>query len=132
MYLEDVDLAFRAQLLGWGCLYQPLARVYHLGSATAGGQLASFLNGRNLIRLLAKDVPTELFPRLLPGILRYQTRRAREALGAWRGSAARATLRGQLAGLASLPRHLADRPPIQQRRRVSAEALYALLSPADS
>jgi GT2 family glycosyltransferase len=132
MYLEDVDLAFRAQLLGWGCMYQPLARVYHLGSATGGGKLASFLNGRNLIRLLAKDLPAELCPRMLPGILRYQARRARAALGAWRGSAARATLRGQLAGLASLPRHLADRPAIQQRRRVSVEALYALLSPAET
>ncbi len=132
MYLEDVDLAFRAQLLGWSCHYQPLARVYHVGSASGGGALASFLNGRNLIRLLAKDLPAELFPRLLPGIVRYQASRATAALGAWRGSAARATLRGQLAGLASLPRHLADRPAIQQRRRVSAETLYALLSPADT
>jgi GT2 family glycosyltransferase len=131
MYLEDVDLAFRAQLLGWSCHYQPLARVYHIGSATGGGELASFFNGRNLIRLLAKDLPTELWPRLRPGILRYQASRTRAALRAWRGSAARATLRGQLAGLASLPRHLADRPAIQRRRRVSAEALYSLLSPAD-
>jgi GT2 family glycosyltransferase len=132
MYLEDVDLAFRAQLRGWSCLYQPQARVYHLGSATGGGVLASFFNGRNLIRLLAKDLPAELFPRLMPGILRYQASRARAALRAWRGSAARATLRGQLAGLASLPRHLADRPAVQRRTRVSAEALYSLLSPADT
>ena len=85
-----------------------------------------------MIRLLAKDLPAELWPRLRPAILRYQIRRAREALGAWRGSAARATLRGQLVGMATLPRHLADRPAIQQRRRVSAEALYAMLSPADT
>jgi GT2 family glycosyltransferase len=129
MYLEDVDLAFRAQMQGWGCLYQPLARVYHQGSATGGGKLASFYNGRNLIRLLAKDVPSALVPRLLPGILRYQTRRAREALQAWRGSAARATLRGQLVGLAGLPRHIADRPSVQRRRRLSPDAIYALLSP---
>ena len=129
MYLEDVDLALRAQLRGWGCAYQPLARVYHRGSASAGGQLASYYNGRNLIRLLAKDLPADLLPRMLPGILRYQTRRARAALRAWRGSAARATLRGQLAGLAGLPAHLAARPPVQRRRRVSSEALYALLSP---
>jgi hypothetical protein len=29
-----------------------------------------------------------------------------------------------------LPRHLADRAPIQQRRRVSDEVIYALLGPA--
>jgi GT2 family glycosyltransferase len=128
MYLEDVDLAFRSQLRGWSCVYQPRARVYHRGSATGGGKLASYYNGRNLIRLLAKDVPTELLPRLLPGIVRYQTRRAREALVAWRGSAARATLRGQLAGLASLPFHLAARADVQRRRRVSIDTLYGLLS----
>jgi len=132
MYLEDVDLAFRAQLRGWSCLYQPAARAYHIGSASGGGVLASFLNGRNLIRLLAKDMPAELWPRLLPGIVRFQVNRAQAAVNAWRGSAARATLRGQLAGLASLPRHLADRPVVQRRNRVSAEALYSLLSPADT
>jgi GT2 family glycosyltransferase len=129
MYLEDVDLAFRAQLRGWSCMYQPLARVYHLGSASGGGKLASYYNGRNLIRLLAKDLPSGLVPTMLPGIVRYQARRARQALAAWRGSAARATLHGQMSGLAGLPRHLADRPSVQRRRRVSDRALYAMLSP---
>jgi GT2 family glycosyltransferase len=128
MYLEDVDLAFRAQLRGWACLYQPAARVCHLGSATGGGKLASFYNGRNLIRLLAKDLPSALVPIMLPAILAFQAQRARQALAAWRGSAARATLRGQLAGLAGLPGHLADRPPVQRRRRVSDQALYSLFS----
>jgi hypothetical protein len=62
-------------------------------------------------------------------MFRFQTRRASDALHAWRGSAARATLRGQLVGLAELPRHLAARPAIQQRRRVSDAAVLALLSP---
>jgi GT2 family glycosyltransferase len=129
MYLEDVDLAFRAQLRGWACLYQPNAVAVHRGGASGGGALESFYNGRNLIRLLAKDLPSGLVPRLLPGIARAQALRARAALGAWRGHAARATLRGQLAGLAQLPRHLADRPPIQRRRRVSDRAIFELLSP---
>jgi GT2 family glycosyltransferase len=130
MYLEDVDLAFRAQLRGWGCLYEPRARVLHQGGASGGGKLESFYNGRNLIRLLAKDLPTSLVARMRPAILRFQAHRARAALLAWRGSAARATLLGQLEGLAGLPRHLADRPPVQRRRRVSSETLYALFSPA--
>jgi GT2 family glycosyltransferase len=129
MYLEDVDLAFRAQLRGWGCLYQPLAVAVHRGGESGGGQLESFYNGRNLIRLLAKDLPSGLVPRLLPGIARAQAERTRQALVAWRGSAARATLRGQLAGLAEMPRHLADRPAIQRRRRVSDGAILEQLSP---
>jgi GT2 family glycosyltransferase len=129
MYLEDVDLAFRAQLRGWGCYYEPAARVMHRGGASGGGALESFYNGRNLIRLLAKDLPTGLVRCMLPAILTYQTQRWRQALGAWRGSAARATLRGQLVGVAGLPRHLADRPAIQRRRRVSDQTLFAQLSP---
>jgi len=129
MYLEDVDLAFRAQLRGWSCLYQPRARVFHVGTASAPGPLVSFYNGRNLIRLLVKDVPSGLLSTLLPAALGYQVRRAREAALAWRGAEARATLRGQLAGLLELPRHLHARGPIQARRRVSDAAVYALLSP---
>ncbi len=132
MYLEDVDLAFRAQLRGWGCLYWPAARVAHIGGASGGGVLESFYNGRNLIRLLAKDLPGGLLPRLWPGIVQYQWHRARLALGAWRGAAARATLRGQLVGLVGLPRHLAARPAIQSRRRVSDETIYSLMSPASA
>jgi GT2 family glycosyltransferase len=31
-YREDADVAWRAQLLGWKCLYTPLARAYHVRS----------------------------------------------------------------------------------------------------
>ena len=130
MYLEDVDLAFRAQLRGWACLYEPRARAYHRGGASARGALASFYNGRNLIRLLVKDLPSGLLPHMLPAIVQFQAQRARAALAAWRGSAARATLRGQMTGLAELPRYLADRAPVQRHKRVSDQTLYALLAPA--
>jgi hypothetical protein len=128
MYLEDVDLAFRAQLRGWACLYQPAARAVHVGGASGGGSLESFYNGRNLIRLLAKDLPTGLMPQLLPAIVRFQVQRSRDARAAWRSAAARATLRGQFAGLAELPRHLADRAPVQRRRRISDHAILELLA----
>ncbi len=36
LYLEDVDLAFRARLAGWKCLYVPGARVIHHHGGTAG------------------------------------------------------------------------------------------------
>jgi GT2 family glycosyltransferase len=129
MYLEDVDLAFRAQLRGWPCWYEPAARAYHRGGASGGGCLESFYNGRNLIRLLVKNMPSGLLPRVWKPILAFQLRRAIDALAAWRGSAARATLRGQLAGVAELPYHLAARSSIQRARRASDEAIYALLRP---
>jgi GT2 family glycosyltransferase len=128
MYLEDVDLAFRAQLRGWSCLFQPRARVHHRGGASGGGSLESYYNGRNLIRVVLKNVPGGLLGQVLPAHLRFQARRATAALDAWRGAAARATLRGQIAGFAAIPRDLRDRAAVQRRRRVSDAAIAALLT----
>lgn len=127
MYLEDVDLAFRAQLRRWRCWYQPAALVHHRGSASGGGPMASFYNGRNLVWLLAKNLPSGLLPRLGSGILARQWQRAADALSAWRGAAARATLRGQLAGALTIPSCLSARAAIQARRRLSDADVLQLL-----
>ncbi|MBI2756805.1 MAG: glycosyltransferase family 2 protein [Chloroflexi bacterium] len=127
-YLEDVDLALRAQLRGWSALYEPAARVVHRGSATGGGPLASYYNARNSIRLLVKTVPSALLPGLLPAILRAQARKAADAAAAWRGAAARATLRGLAAGLWTLPLHLAARRAVQARRTVPPDHVLRMLA----
>lgn len=126
-YLEDVDLAFRAQLRGWPCRYQPAARVIHRGSATGGGPLASYYNARNLPRLWVKNLPRALLRDALPGIWRTQAERLHSALVAWRGAEARATLGGQLAGLLGLPGALAARRDVQRGRRVPDSYVRALL-----
>lgn len=125
---EDVDLAWRAQLRGWQCVYAPRAVVYHKLSASGGGVTASYHDGRNFIYLLAKDVPGVVWRRHWPRILAGQLRITWEALRAWRGAAARARLRGQWAGLVGLPRMLAKRRPVQASRRVSDAYLLSLLS----
>ena len=106
MYLEDVDLAWRLRLLGWDAVFAPAARVYHQLSATGGGKLASYYVGRNTIWVIAKDMPGPLIRRHLGAILRGQWRVTWDALRAWRGDSARARLRGQIAGLAGLPKVL--------------------------
>jgi GT2 family glycosyltransferase len=56
-YLEDVDLAWRAQMRGWRALYVPQAVAYHHHSRTFGHASNDkyFLVGRNRVRLLAKN-----------------------------------------------------------------------------
>lgn len=56
-YLDDADVAWRAQMCGWRCLYAPEAVVYHRHSASFGHRSARkhFLVGRNRIRLVAKN-----------------------------------------------------------------------------
>jgi GT2 family glycosyltransferase len=128
MYLEDVDLNWRAQLAGYRAVFAPRAVVYHHLSATGGGKLASYYTGRNTIFILAKDLPGFIFRRYWRAIITAQLKIALEALRAWRGEAARARLRGQLAGLWGLPKWLAKRHLVNQKRRVSDSYIESLLT----
>ncbi len=59
-YLEDVDLGYRARLYGYDNLYEPSARVIHIGSATSGSKYNDFkvkLAARNNIYLHYKNQP---------------------------------------------------------------------------
>lgn len=126
---EDVDLGWRAQLAGWPCVYTPQAIVYHKVSATGAGTTNSFYDGRNFIYLIVKDYPWSLLRRHWRAVLRAQCHITRNALRAWRGEAARARLRGQLAGLCGIPRMLRARRAVQRTRHVSDTELLRVLTP---
>jgi GT2 family glycosyltransferase len=128
---EDIDLAWRAQLTGWRCVYAPHAVVYHKLRATGGGVTASFYDGRNFIYLLAKDYPGDLWRLHWRSVLRAQLRITGEALRAWRGEAARARLRGQLAGLWGLPKMMRKRRSVQRSRTVDRAYLEHILTEVD-
>ncbi len=131
MYLEDVDLAWRQQLAGWPTIYAPSAVAFHHLSASGGGPTASYYTGRNTIYVIAKNMPDALLRKFGSAILSAQRHIAWDALRAWRGTAARARLRGQLAGLLTWPRMLSKRRHIQRTRRVSIAHLESLLEPID-
>lgn len=116
MYCEDVDLNLRARRLGYRTVYAPSARVRHRLSATGGGPLASYYVARNLIYVLAKDLPRRFIRRNLGRIIKAQAGLAWEALRHVREPAARARLRGLLTGLLTWPRVL----PARRRMRRSA------------
>lgn len=126
---EDMDLAWRAQLAGYRCIYAPNALVYHRLAATGGGVTASYYDGRNMIWILIKDYPAALWRKHAFRILRAQVGLAWEALRAWRGAAARARLRGMVAGLSGVPKMLKKRRRIQRSRRVSITYLESILTP---
>jgi GT2 family glycosyltransferase len=128
---EDLDLAWRAQLTGWKCVYAPRAVVYHKLKASGGGVTASFHDGRNFIYLLVKDYPGDLWRAHWRAILRAQLRIAAQALRAWRGAAARARLRGQLAGLLGIPKMLRKRREVQRSRVVDRAYLESILTEVD-
>lgn len=131
MYLEDVDFAFRARLIGWDAVFAPGARVYHHLSASGGDVLSSYYVGRNTVWTIAKNMPRRLLVENFPQIVAAQLRIALDALRNIRGLAARQRLRGQMAGLLGLPAQLRKRRVIQAEKRVDARTIKTHLSMLD-
>jgi GT2 family glycosyltransferase len=112
IYLEDVDLAWRAQAAGWRCLYVPSARVLHIHSGTTveGSASKNYLLGRNKIWLLYKNLPRKIewlapvaiydFLAVIFSIFRYRNLQA---------------IRGRLAGIRGI-----DQVMRQARRHMQA------------
>ena len=71
--LEDADLAWRARMAGWRCLYAPSAVVHHHhGATTAHGSPEKYFHvGLNRVRTLAKNADDRLLRRYGPAIVAY-------------------------------------------------------------
>ncbi len=69
VYREDADVAWRAQLMGWRCLYTPAAVGWHVRRVTPERvrQLPDFINRhsiKNRFLMRAKDLSAGLYARL--------------------------------------------------------------------
>lgn len=129
---EDMDLAWRINLAGHKVLYAPDAIVYHKLKASAGlGAASSYYDGRNFLYIIWKNYPSSLLRRHWLAILSAQLKISRDALLSWRGAAARARLRGQLAGVWGFFKMHQKRKAIQTNRRVDDTTLEAILTPVD-
>ena len=67
-YREDADVAWRAQLMGWRCIYAPYARGYHVRKALPGNRraLPAFINMhsvKNRFLLRMKNMTWDLYKR---------------------------------------------------------------------
>ncbi|MCX6693235.1 MAG: glycosyltransferase family 2 protein [Methanomicrobiales archaeon] len=71
LYMEDVDVAFRAHLAGWLCVYVPDAVVVHLHGGTSGfrSAIAVYYGNRNILWYPFKDFPPIFLLTSLPWIL---------------------------------------------------------------
>jgi GT2 family glycosyltransferase len=123
---EDVDLSYRARLLGYRCRYVADAVVRHHGSATIGrvSGFAIFHGQRNLEWLYIKNTPISLLFRTLPSHLLYV---AAASVHFARIGALGSFVKAKLAALSGMPRALRKRRHVQQTRRVDAAVLRPLL-----
>src|SRR5580692_11790555 len=66
VYREDADVAWRAQLMGWRCLYTPLARGYHVRNVLPGNRRAlppeiNMHSVKNRFLMRIKNISTDLY-----------------------------------------------------------------------
>ena len=128
MVHEDVDLSYRAQLLGYRCVYAPHAIVVHAGSGTLGrlSPAAVVLGQRNLEWVYLKNTPWLMLVLTLPGHLLYN-------IVALVHFAVHGLLRSFAAGkwraLKGLPGVWRKRREIQDRRRTSVRRIWRLMEP---
>ncbi|HEY1215678.1 MAG TPA: glycosyltransferase [Bryobacteraceae bacterium] len=128
VYREDADVAWRAQLLGWKCLYVPTAVGYHVRSVLPSNRrgVAAAVNMhsvKNRWYLRIKNATGDLYRR------HWWAMAARDVviIGAcvlreW------TSLRAFPMVLRNVPKMLAKRRAIMQRRRVSDEYIAAWFS----
>jgi GT2 family glycosyltransferase len=123
---EDVDLSYRARLLGYRCRYVANAVVHHHGGMTISrvSGFAIFQGQRNLEWLYFKNTPTTLLLTTLPSHMLYV---AAAGVHFARGGALGTFMRAKLAAVAGLPRALRKRWRVQRARRVDAAALRSLM-----
>jgi GT2 family glycosyltransferase len=127
-YLEDVDLAWRAQWAGWRALSVPTARVlhHHSGTAVEGSPLKNRLLGRNKVWLIAKNYPWPQVLWYLPLIVLYDAGSLPYTLIA-RGDLE--PLRGRVEGLGSLGSALRKRRAMAHLRQVSGRHVLSSMAP---
>jgi len=125
---EDVDLSYRARLLGYSCRYVADAIVRHHGSATLGriSDTAVFHGQRNLEWMYFKNTPGWLLFRTLPGHAVYT---AAAALHFARVGRLWTFTRAKAAAVAGMPRLLGKRARVQRTRRVGVDAIWPHLEP---
>src|SRR5579862_3495241 len=68
VYREDADVAWRAQLMGWRCLYVPFARGYHVRNVLPGNRRAlppeiNMHSVKNRFLLRIKNISGDLYLR---------------------------------------------------------------------
>ena len=130
-YMEDVDLAWRAQLAGWRCLYVPTARVYHAHSGTAGEGSAfkNRLKGRNSVWTIVKNYPWPQCIHYLPAILLYDLAAIAYTLAVQRDVN---PLRGRLEALRGLRTLMLKRRAVQALRVIPSRAMLSRMDPLES
>jgi GT2 family glycosyltransferase len=132
MYLEDVDIAVRATIMGWDNYLVPGARAYHMGSASSGGDagfsaFGLYMTFRNNLGMLVKNFPLRLLLKIiikLP-LADYRTIRHLRSLGL--KAEAGKVVRGRAISFMRIPIYIWQSRKLLGKRAIDKDYLWSLM-----
>jgi GT2 family glycosyltransferase len=124
-YLDDIDLGFRLQLLGWPSMFNPECQALHHGGATSKARgYAARLMERNMVWNLVKNMPSKLLAQYAFRILSSQSMPA----PLFDGRSTAGWVTGKFGAVGGACRMLEKRSFIQRTRQVSDGYVEDLLN----
>ncbi len=130
MYLEDVDLAARATIMGWDNFVVPGTRAYHMGSVSSSKKDPSFslyMTFRNNMGLLIKNLPLKILIIILLRMIKADTASIRHLRRIGKPKAVAALIKGRLIGLVFIPHYLIKRHKLKSYRIIDTGYLWRLM-----
>lgn len=130
MYLEDVDVALRALLMGWKNYFVDGAYAYHMGSASSSKRSSDFslyYTARNQFGLLVKNIPAGILKRNIFEFMNFERHFRRVLKEAYPISSYKAYKKGRLIGILRIPLYIAKRRQLKKLEQVDASFLRALM-----
>jgi GT2 family glycosyltransferase len=129
MYLEDVDIAARATIMGWNNWLVSQSAAYHMGSATSSKNpgFSVYYIYRNNFPMIYKNFPVSIILRMLPGLLMTDLKTVFGLLRNRDKVALKALLRGRLSGIKLLPKMHKKRVKLRRKSTAATGELWQLM-----
>ncbi len=129
MYLEDVDVAARATIMGWDSYLIPGALAYHMGSKSSGKNpnYSLFMTYRNNLGTTIKNLPLPLLIKIFPRSVRADWHMFLNLRKLGKKDASWKVYQGRAAGVLYLPIFLIKRWRLAYYRKIDPHYLWFLM-----
>jgi GT2 family glycosyltransferase len=129
MYLEDVDVAARATVMGWDNYLVPSARAYHMGSASSGKNpsFSLYMTFRNNLGLNIKNLPLPILARVVVSIFKADRASIRHLKLIGKPEGVKAIIKGRIIGMFFIPIFIYKRLRLRKYREIDREYLWQLM-----
>jgi GT2 family glycosyltransferase len=129
MYLEDVDIATRATIMGWDNYVVPGTRAYHMGSASSGKNptFSLYMTFRNNIGLMIKNLPLPILFKILIRIPRSDRASINHLRRTGKPEGIKALIKGRITSLRYIPVFLIKRRKLRGKRNIDNDYLWQLM-----